>query len=186
MFQCISSNLLINRGEIKETIYIHKIKSPDEWAIAQQACKDESIVSLFISPTATYIALYFYLSSNVKRKNQYTDFLYIYIHIYIYFFFLVFLFCFLFFVRSKDHVPCVIGLRIIRIIELTRRILVGVSTWTSTDTCSTTSMSRPIKVVQIGVNPVAHILCEITRRATVLIFGTFEDWRRGWSRWRCW
>ena len=178
MFQCISSNLLINRGEKKETIYIYKIKSPDEWAIAQQACKDESIVSLFISPTATYIALYFYVSSNVKRKNQYTDFLYIYI--------VFFLFCFLFFVRSKDHVPCVIGLRIIRIIELTRRILVGVSTWTSTDTCSTTSMSRPIKVVQIGVNPVAHILCESTRRATVLIFSTFEDWRRGWSRWRCW
>ena len=94
----------------------------------------------------------------------------------------LFFFCFLFSVRSKDHVPCVIGLRIIRIIELTRRILVGVSTWTSTDTCSTTLMSRPIKVVQIGVNPVAHILCEITRRATVLIFGTFEDWRRGWSR----
>ena len=29
----------------------------------------------FFSPIATYIALYFYVSSTVKRKNQYTDFL---------------------------------------------------------------------------------------------------------------
>ena len=52
----------------------------DEWAITKQACSDESIVSLFFPPVATYITLYFYVSSTVKRKNQYTDFLYIYIH----------------------------------------------------------------------------------------------------------
>ena len=50
----------------------------DEWAITKQACSDESIVSLFFPPVATYITLYFYVSSTVKRKNQYTDFLYIY------------------------------------------------------------------------------------------------------------
>ena len=50
-----------------------------EWAIKKQACRDESIVSLFFPPVATYITLYFYVSSTVKRKNQYTDFLYIYI-----------------------------------------------------------------------------------------------------------
>ena len=60
----------------------------------EQACKNESIVSLFISPTATYIALYFYVSSNVKRKNQYIDFLYIYIYIYIFCFFFVLIFVF--------------------------------------------------------------------------------------------
>ena len=43
--------------------------------VVKQACRDESIVSLFFSPIATYIALYFYVLSTVKRKNQYTDFL---------------------------------------------------------------------------------------------------------------
>ena len=38
-------------------------------------------LSVFFSPIATYIALYFYILSIVKRKNQYTDFLYIYIYI---------------------------------------------------------------------------------------------------------
>ena len=52
-----------------------------EWAIKKQACRDESIVSLFFPPVATYITLYFYASSTVKRKNQYTDFLYIYIRL---------------------------------------------------------------------------------------------------------
>ena len=55
------------------------IKTPDERATTKQACRDESIISLFFSPIATYIALYFYVLSTVKRKNQYTDFLYIYI-----------------------------------------------------------------------------------------------------------
>ena len=49
------------------------IKSPDEWAITKQACSDESIVSVFF-PIATNITLYFYVSSTIKRKNQYTDF----------------------------------------------------------------------------------------------------------------
>ena len=60
------------------------IKTPDERATTKQACRDESIVSLFFSPIATYIALYFYVLSTLKRKNQYTDFLSIYIYIYIY------------------------------------------------------------------------------------------------------
>ena len=46
----------------------------------KQACRDEIIVSLFLSPIATYIMLYFYISSTVKQKNQYTDFLYNYIY----------------------------------------------------------------------------------------------------------
>ena len=62
-------------------IYILKNKIPsDECAIMKQACRDEIIVSLFFSPIATYIMLYFYISSTVKQKNQYTDFLYIYIY----------------------------------------------------------------------------------------------------------
>ena len=60
------------------------IKTPDERATMKQACRDESIVSVFFPPIATYIALYFYVLSTVKRKNQYTDFLYIYIFIHIY------------------------------------------------------------------------------------------------------
>ena len=55
-------------------------KSPDEWVITKQACKDESIVSLF--SLSQYIALYFYISCIVKRKNQITDFLHTYIHTY--------------------------------------------------------------------------------------------------------
>ena len=46
----------------------------------KQACRDEIIVSLFFSPIATYIMLYFYISSTVKQKNQYTDFPYNYIY----------------------------------------------------------------------------------------------------------
>ena len=62
-------------------IYILKNKIPsDECAIMKQACRDEIIVSLFFSPIATYIMLYFYISSTVKQKNQYTDFPYNYIY----------------------------------------------------------------------------------------------------------
>ena len=82
------------------------IKSPDEWVITKQACRDDSIVSLFfpyhniyrtlllhIEHCTTeklkhrlpiyniYIALYFYISSTVLQKNWKTDFLYIYIYI---------------------------------------------------------------------------------------------------------
>ena len=35
----------------------------------------ESIVSLFFPPIATYTTLYSHVSSTVKRKNHYTDFL---------------------------------------------------------------------------------------------------------------
>ena len=49
---------------------------------------DESEVSLFFFPSSIYIALYFYISSTVLRKNRNTDFpsisIYIYIYIYIY------------------------------------------------------------------------------------------------------
>ena len=79
-------------GEKTERLYLHPYKPvswllthrPDEWVITKQACKDESIVSLFFSSIAIYITLYSYVSSTVKRKNQYTDFLFIYIYIYIY------------------------------------------------------------------------------------------------------
>ena len=36
-------------------IYIYIYRSPDERAITKQTCRDESIVSLFFSPIATYI-----------------------------------------------------------------------------------------------------------------------------------
>ena len=76
-----------NRG-----LYLHPYKPdswllthrPDEWVITKQACNDESIVSLFFSSIAIYITLYSYVSSTVKLKNQYIDFLFIYIYIYIY------------------------------------------------------------------------------------------------------
>ena len=60
------------------------LRRRDEWVITKQACRDEGIVSLFFFSIAVYIALYSYVSSTVKQKNQYTDFLYIYIYIYIY------------------------------------------------------------------------------------------------------
>ena len=77
-------------GKKTERLYLHPYKPvswllthrPDEWVITKQACKDESIVSLFFSSIAIYITLYSYVSSTVKRKNQYTDFLFIYIYIY--------------------------------------------------------------------------------------------------------
>ena len=44
---------------------------------------EEYTLSLSVfSPIATYIALYFYVSSTVKRKNQYTDFQFINIFMY--------------------------------------------------------------------------------------------------------
>ena len=55
------------------------LRRRDEWVITKQACRDEGIVSLFFFSIAVYIALYSYVSSTVKQKNQYTDFLYIYI-----------------------------------------------------------------------------------------------------------
>lgn len=70
----------------------------------------------------------------------------------------------------------------LRIVKLTRGAFVSISARTGGNTCSTTSVSLPIKVVQIRVNPVAHVLREITGRATVLIFGALEDRCRGWSR----
>ena len=45
---------------------------------------DESIVSLFFFPMATYITPYFYVSSNVKQTNQYIDLLYVCIYMYVY------------------------------------------------------------------------------------------------------
>ena len=55
-----------------------RIESPDELVITKQACGDERIVSIF-SSTSMHIALYFYASSTVQQKNQYTDFLYVYL-----------------------------------------------------------------------------------------------------------
>ena len=56
------------------------LRRRDEWVITKQACRDEGIVSLFFFSIAVYIALCSYVSSTVKQKNQYTDFLYIYIY----------------------------------------------------------------------------------------------------------
>ena len=55
------------------------IKSPDEWVITKQACRDESIVSVFspisyiLRSTSTYQALY-----NRKIRSQ-TSYMYIYV-----------------------------------------------------------------------------------------------------------
>ena len=43
----------------------------------KQACRDETIVSVFFL-ISLYIALYFYVSSTVLRKNQKTNFIYMY------------------------------------------------------------------------------------------------------------
>ena len=34
------------------------VKSPDEWATTKQACRDESVVYLFLSSTNIYFALH--------------------------------------------------------------------------------------------------------------------------------
>ena len=52
------------------------IKSPDEWAITKQACKSEKYIFSVFSPIAIWGKSL--PSSTVKRKNQYSDFLYIY------------------------------------------------------------------------------------------------------------
>ena len=54
------------------------ITSPDEWAITKQACRDESIVSLFF-PLSQHISALPLRIEHCKRKNQCTDLLYIYI-----------------------------------------------------------------------------------------------------------
>ena len=38
------------------------IKSPDEWATTKQACRDESVVYLFLSSTSIYMRI----DANVK------------------------------------------------------------------------------------------------------------------------
>ena len=54
------------------------ITSPDEWAITKQACRDESIVSLFF-PYRNIYRLYLYVSSTVKGKiNAQTSYIYIF------------------------------------------------------------------------------------------------------------
>ena len=45
--------------------FIRRIKSPDELVITKQACRDESIVSLFFSPVAIYI--YIYICERIKK-----------------------------------------------------------------------------------------------------------------------
>ena len=52
------------------------IKSPDEWAITKQACRSEKYIFSVFSPIAIWGKSL--PSSTVKRKNQYSDFLYIY------------------------------------------------------------------------------------------------------------
>ena len=39
-------------------ILFYDLKSPDQWVITKQASRDESIVSLFFSPFATYIFIF--------------------------------------------------------------------------------------------------------------------------------
>ena len=43
------------------------IKSPDEWATTKQACRDESVVYLFLSSTNIYI--YIYICKKYQKYN---------------------------------------------------------------------------------------------------------------------
>ena len=45
------------------------IKSPDEWATTKQACRDESVVYLFLSSTNIYIYIYIYIYICLWRKG---------------------------------------------------------------------------------------------------------------------
>ena len=49
------------------------IKSPDEWATTKQACRDESVVYLFLSSTNIYscTSLYINALSTVLRKSMF-------------------------------------------------------------------------------------------------------------------
>ena len=81
----IEQSIEISRHALMQVCRLYKwwlwifftIKSPDEWVITKQACRDESIVSFF--PYLIHIALYFYVSSTVQQKNQIPDFLYVYL-----------------------------------------------------------------------------------------------------------
>ena len=76
----VEHDICCDRGKKTETILsslqacfviVHSIKSPDEWAITKQACRNESIVSLFFPPIATYNYLYIcifnYLDGEISR-----------------------------------------------------------------------------------------------------------------------
>ena len=64
-------------------IYVAMVeKNRETILLSLRACtRDKSIGSLFFP-----LSLYSYVSSTVKRKNQYTDFLHIYVYIYTFFF----------------------------------------------------------------------------------------------------
>ena len=72
---CMYVYICCSRGKKTERLYFHPYK-PVSWLLTNQgiplesqACRDESIVSLFFFPIATYITLYFYVSSTVKQTN---------------------------------------------------------------------------------------------------------------------
>ena len=46
------------------------IKSPDEWATTKQACRDESVVYLFLSSTKRYIYIYRVMSTDLFSSAQ--------------------------------------------------------------------------------------------------------------------
>ena len=50
--------------------FIRRIKSPDELVITKQACRDESIVSLFFPPVAIYIYIYIYICERIKKDTS--------------------------------------------------------------------------------------------------------------------
>ena len=49
------------------------IKSPDEWATTKQACRDESVVYLFLSSTNIYLYLYLYLYIYIVHSIYHTS-----------------------------------------------------------------------------------------------------------------
>ena len=59
------------------------IKSPDEWVITKQACRDDSIVSLFFLYHNIYRTLLLHIKHCTTEKLKHRLPIYIYIYIYI-------------------------------------------------------------------------------------------------------
>ena len=63
------------------------MKSPDEWVITKQACRNESRISLFFAYLNVYRALPLCIEHCTKEKSKHRLPIYIYIYLYIFLFF---------------------------------------------------------------------------------------------------
>ena len=61
---------MLREGKKTVRLYFHPTSLFHDCSLTKQACRDESVVSLFFSPITTYIALYFYISSTVKMEKS--------------------------------------------------------------------------------------------------------------------